>query len=326
MYGLAIHGGAGTLPRLEMSVDLERLYRAGLVEALNAGYAVLDSGGSSLDAVTSAVVRLEDNPLFNAGHGAVFTLDGRNELDASIMDGATLKAGAVCGVMHIKNPIELARAVMERTPHLLMGGAGAERIARQAGLALCQPNDLVSPRARERWLAARELIGRPSPSDQFAADAHGTVGAVALDSRGDIAAATSTGGVSGKLPGRIGDSAIIGAGLFADGHGGASATGEGEAIMRVALCREAVVALSRIRPRERMKGSAQAAAERTIAMLSATTGAQAGVILVDSRGELGYAHSAEVMELAMFHPDQGFRHRVAEPLIKSDGKSRQPRG
>ena len=154
----------------------------------------------------------------------------------------------------------------------------------------------------------------------------GPDGAVALDARGDIAAATSTGGVSGKLPGRIGDSAIIGAGLFADAHGGASATGEGEAIMRVALCREAVMALARIRPRARPAGSAQAAAERTIAMLSATTGAQAGVILVDSRGEFGYAHSAEVMELAMFHPDQGFRHRVAEPLIKPSGKLRQPRG
>ncbi|HUE10023.1 MAG TPA: isoaspartyl peptidase/L-asparaginase, partial [Steroidobacteraceae bacterium] len=136
MFGLAIHGGAGTLPRLEMSIDLERLYRAGLAEALNAGYAVLDGGGSSLDAVTRAVVRLEDNPLFNAGHGAVFTLDGQNELDASIMDGSTRKAGAVCGVMHIKNPIELARAVMEDSEYVLLSGCGAEEFALTRGFQL----------------------------------------------------------------------------------------------------------------------------------------------------------------------------------------------
>jgi len=172
---------------------------------------------------------------------------------------------------------------------------------------MCRPADLISQRARDRWFASRgELPGTlPQPVDR-APDAHGTVGAVALDSHGNIAAATSTGGVSGKLPGRIGDSAIVGAGLFASAGGGASATGEGEAIMRVALCREAVVALSRIR--------AQAAAERAIAMVAETTSAQAGVIVVDSTGGLGYAHNAEVMEMALFHPLEGFRHRVLDPI------------
>ncbi|HEY1849895.1 MAG TPA: isoaspartyl peptidase/L-asparaginase [Candidatus Binataceae bacterium] len=352
---LIAHGGAGG--RAPAADRVAR--RRGMLDAVGRGAEILRGGGSALDAVVATVVALENDPLFNAGYGSVLTTAGRVEMDAAVMtatrsqsalgehaanvngarvaSGPTgrraartvavqIRAGGVVLVSRVRNPIELARAVMERTPHLLMGGAGAERIARQAALALCRPQDLVSPRARERWLAARELIGQPSPPDQFAADAHGTVGAVAIDARGAIAAATSTGGVSGKLPGRIGDSAIIGAGLFADGLGGASATGEGEAIMRVALCREAVLALARIRPRERMTGSAQAAAERTIAMLSATTGAQAGVILVDSRGEFGFAHSAEVMELAMFHPDRGLRHRVAEPLIKSVGKLRQPRG
>jgi beta-aspartyl-peptidase (threonine type) len=232
-----------------------------------------------------------------------------------------IHAGGVVLVNRVRNPIELARAVMERTPHLLIGGAGAERIARQAGLTLCRPADLISPRARERWLATRDLIGGRPPSNRVAADTHGTVGAVALDSHGDLAAATSTGGVSGKLPGRIGDSAIVGAGLFADANGGASATGEGEAIIRVALCRKAVLGLADRRVSDR----AQVAAERAIAMLADTTGAQAGVIVIDVRGDLGYAHSAEVMELGLFHPVDGLRHIVAQPLIKATLKLHHPR-
>ena len=161
------------------------------------------------------------------------------------------------------------------------------------------------------------------PYPRFAgADAHGTVGAVAIDSRGDIAAATSTGGVSGKLPGRIGDSGIVGAGLFADARGGASATGEGEAIMRVAFSREAVIALGRSGGRV----GAQAAAERAIVILTDATRAQAGIIVVDARGEIGYAHSAEAMEVAWFHPVNGLRHRVVQPTIRSSGQARNSRG
>jgi beta-aspartyl-peptidase (threonine type) len=176
-------------------------------------------------------------------------------------------------------------------------------------MRLCRPDELISQRARERWLASRGMVGAPARANHSSADAHGTVGAVAVDSRGAIAAATSTGGVSGKLPGRIGDSAIVGAGLFASANGGASATGEGEAIMRVALCREAIVGLAR--------KHSQAAAERAIAMLADATSAHAGVIVVNARGELGYAHNAEVMEVAMFDSVDGFRHRLTEPLSMS---------
>lgn len=311
------------------------------------GADILRGGGSALDAVVATVVALEDDPLFNAGYGSVLTTTGRVEMDAAVMtashappqqdpsaiinharwalapaeprraaaDAVEVNAGGVVLVSRVRNPVVLARAVMECTPHLLLGGAGAERLARESGLRLCRPADLISPRARERWLASRgELDVAPPPRDT---DAHGTVGAVALDSRGDLAAATSTGGVSGKLPGRIGDSAIVGAGLFANAFGGASATGEGEAIMRVALCREAVVALARLR--------AQAAAERAIAMVAEATAAHAGVIVVDSRGGLGYAHNAEVMEMALFHPVDGFLHRVVEPFTAPVRKARAPR-
>jgi beta-aspartyl-peptidase (threonine type) len=205
----------------------------------------------------------------------------------------------------VRNPILLARAVMEHTPHILMAGAGAERLARRAGLALCRPEDLVTPRARARWRAAMER--------RF-----GTVGAVARDVHGVLAAATSTGGVSGKMSGRVGDSAIIGAGTFADAPGAASATGQGEAIMKAALCREAVMALRRGEPR--------AVAERAIADLTALTGGQAGVILVDRRGRLGYAHNAEVMDVATFDAAGGFEYRWAAPLKSANDAARVPRG
>lgn len=344
MPALIAHGGAGG--RAPATDRASR--RHGILAAVQRGADILRGGGTALDAVVATVVALEDDPLFNAGYGSVLTTTGRVEMDAAVMtatrppphddpvsiidharwalapagreralaDAVEVNAGGVVLVSRVRNPIVLARAVMERTPHLLLGGAGAERLAREAGLRLCRPADLISQRARERWLASRgELdVVPPPPRD---ASAHGTVGAVALDSRGDLAAATSTGGVSGKLPGRIGDSAIVGAGLFANALGGASATGEGEAIMRVALCREAVVALARLR--------AQAAAERAIAMVAEATTAHAGVIVVDSRGGLGFAHNAEAMEMALFHPVDGFLHRVVEPLATPARKARSPR-
>ncbi len=208
----------------------------------------------------------------------------------------------------MRNPILLARAVMELTPHVLMAGAGAERLARRAGIALCRPAELITPRARERWRAAWErradavgTAGAGGGPGRF-----GTVGAVALDAAGGLAAATSTGGVSGKLPGRVGDSAIIGAGTFADADGAASATGQGESIMKAVLCREAVAALRRGEPR--------AGAERAIAALAALTGGQAGVVVIDRCGRLGYAHNAEVMDVAMFDAASGFEYRWAAPL------------
>jgi beta-aspartyl-peptidase (threonine type) len=189
---------------------------------------------------------------------------------------------------------------MERTPHVLLGGAGAERLAREAGIRLCRPDQLISDRARQRWLALMENRATAAVSDR-----HGTVGAAAVDARGNIAAATSTGGVGGKLPGRIGDSAIIGAGLFAGDRGGASATGAGEAIMRTSLCRDAVALSARMRADE--------AAARTIANLNDITGAEAGLVMVDAAGRFGYAHNAPAMEVAMFDSG-GIRHLLAESL------------
>jgi L-asparaginase / beta-aspartyl-peptidase len=336
MPTLIAHGGAGgRAPASERNAR-----RLGILAAVKGGAEILRGGGAALDAVVATVAALENDPLFNAGYGSVLTIAGGVEMDAAVMaasrlrpserSGATtrndragrsgavdVRAGGVVQVARVRNPIELARAVMERTPHLLMGGAGAERLARQLGLRMCRPGDLISQRARERWLMSRgELPGEPANAADSADNSHGTVGAVALDSHGDIAAATSTGGVSGKLPGRIGDSAIVGAGLFADARGGASATGEGEAIMRVALCREAVTALAR--------NHAQAAAERAIAMLAGVNTAQAGVIVVDSAGGLGYAHNAEAMEIALFHPNDGFRHSVLDPLALDVARARKP--
>jgi beta-aspartyl-peptidase (threonine type) len=287
MYGLAIHGGAGTLPRLEMSVDLERLYRAGLAEALNAGYAVLDSGGSSLDAVTRAVVRLEDNPLFNAGHGAVFTLDGQNELDASIMDGTTRKAGAVCGVMHIKNPIELARAVMEDSEYVLLSGSGAEEFALTRGFQFV-PRSYFYTEARWRQLERiRGGDGQVSPSTISHV---GTVGAVALDGLGRLAAATSTGGMTGKRWQRIGDSPIIGAGTYADDRACAvSATGHGEVFIRAAVAHDICA-----RVRFGRRSLAQAVHEVVFEELPALKG-DGGVIAMDAQGRVAMEFNSEGM-------------------------------
>jgi len=330
---LIAHGGAGG--RGPAAERPER--RRGMLAAVAAGAEVLRGGGSALDAVIATVRSLEDHPLFNAGVGSLLTIEGTVEMDASVMVAlplptrqrrgaaaseaagagaaalgarrrAELRAGAVAGITRVRNPILLARAVMELTPHILMAGAGAERLARRAGIALCRPEYLVTARSRERWRAMLER--RAEAAGTAAAGGgpgrFGTVGAVALDAAGGLAAATSTGGVSGKLPGRVGDSAIIGAGTFADAPGAAAATGQGEAIMKATLCRDAVAALRRGEPR--------AVAERAIAELATLTGEQAGVVVIDRRGRFGCAHNAEVMDVAMFDAMGGFEYRWAAPL------------
>ncbi len=259
---------------------------------------------------------LEDHGLFNAGFGSVLTLDGRVEMDAALMvaelsstlnanvnirkkTATRVRAGGVVLVGRVRNPILLSRVVMDRTPHVLMAGRAAERLAREAGLRMCRPEQLVTDRARNRWLATLQAPGKVSRQ-------HGTVGAVAVDQAGNVAAATSTGGVSGKMAGRIGDSALIGAGLFAAANGAASATGTGEAIMKSCLCREAVALLTGV--------GAQRAAVRAINVLYASTGAEAGLIMIDSRARFGYAHNAEAMEIALFaHPGE-IRHLVLDPI------------
>lgn len=240
---IVIHGGAGALEKGRYTPSEEEAYKAKLSEALDAGYAVLDRGGAALDAVEAAIVVMEDSPLFNAGKGAVFTRDGKNELDSSIMDGRTKKAGAVAGVTHIKNPIRLARAVMDNSPHVMMIGDGAEEFAKEQNLDFVKRSYF---KTEARWRAYKDAL----KAEQAAAAKkqetglphdfkYGTVGAVALDRNGDIAAGTSTGGMTLKSYGRVGDAPIIGAGTFADNKSCAvSATGWGEYFIRLTIARD----------------------------------------------------------------------------------------
>ncbi len=223
---MVIHGGAGTIERRNMTAANEEAHRAGLEQALRAGYDVLKKGGSSLDAVEATIRVLEDNPLFNAGKGAVFTHEGTNELDSSIMDGRTLKAGAVAGLQHIRNPISLARLVMEKSPHVMLDGEGAEAFAKKMGIPFVDQKYFYT---EDRWQELQKKKSSPgAPSDK-----HGTVGAVALDQAGNLAAGTSTGGMTNKEFGRIGDSPIIGAGTYANDRTCAvSCTGDGEYFIR----------------------------------------------------------------------------------------------
>ena len=287
MFGMAIHGGAGTLPRAEMSGEAERQYRAGLLEAIDAGYAVLHDGGTSLDAVTRAVVLLEDNPLFNAGRGSVFTLDGRNELDASIMEGRTLKAGAVCGLTRIRNPVELARAVMEKSEHVMLAGAGAEEFASSQGFSFV-PHSYFHTAAR--WAQLERIRGGEIGLSGHTISHVGTVGAVALDTFGHLAAATSTGGMTGKRFQRIGDSPVIGAGTYADDRSCAvSATGHGEIFVRAAVAHDICA-----RMRFGGRGVVEAVREVIFEELPAL-GGEGGVIAIDAQGEMAMEFNSEGM-------------------------------
>lgn len=240
---IVIHGGAGALEKGRYTAEEEKAYEAKLSEALDEGYAVLERGGAALDAVQTAIVILEDSPLFNAGKGAVFTYDGRNELDASIMDGATKKAGAVAGLTHVKNPIRLARLVMEKSPHVMMIGEGAEDFARREQVVMVKRSYF---RTEARWKAYKEALQKEKEAKSKNKGAslphdfkYGTVGAVALDARGNLAAGTSTGGMTLKRYGRVGDAPIIGAGTFADNKSCAvSATGWGEYFIRLTIARD----------------------------------------------------------------------------------------
>jgi beta-aspartyl-peptidase (threonine type) len=231
---LLIHGGAGAIQKGEASPEREAAIRADLTRALEEGYALLRAGGSALDAVERSVRVMEDSPYFNAGHGAALTSEGTIEHDASIMDGRNRAAGAVCGTKRIRNPVSAARAVMERTPHVLLTGEGAEQFAREQNLPLAAQWYFFTPErlaALERVQSAKKRQAATSEQDR-----HGTVGAVARDSSGHLAAATSTGGYADKMPGRVGDSPIIGAGNFADdGTVAVSGTGHGESFMKLML-------------------------------------------------------------------------------------------
>ena len=286
MISIAIHGGAGVITRSSMSDEDEQSYRAELGRALDAGYAVLDSGGSSLDAVTAAVRILEDSPLFNAGKGAVFNHEGINELDASIMDGRTLQAGAVAGVRHVRNPIDLARLVMDRSPHVLLSGAGAEEFALEQGIALV-PRDYFHTDRRWKQLEKARTGERHSAAE---IGYFGTVGAVALDRAGNLAAATSTGGMTNKRWGRVGDSPLIGAGNYADNASCAvSATGSGEYFIRTVLGHE-ISSLMKYRGL-----SAEEAAREAVHGTLQRIGGEGGVIVVDHEGNIALDFNTEGM-------------------------------
>jgi beta-aspartyl-peptidase (threonine type) len=286
MFAIAIHGGAGTLSRSDMSPPQEQDYRAGLSQALDAGYAVLGRGGASLDAVIAAVRVLEDNPLFNAGRGAVLNRDGVAELDASVMDGRTLGAGAVTGLQHVKNPIELARLVMDKSPHVMLVGAGAEEFAKTQGVELV-PNEYFRTPARQRQLE-RSLRGALTKENEL--QAFGTVGAVALDLQGDLAAATSTGGMTGKRWGRVGDSPIIGAGTYASNDSCAvSATGHGEYFIRTVVAHDICAQV------EYLKIPLAKAVDNVLNGKMKKLGGNGGVIAIDPRGEIVLEFNSEGM-------------------------------
>lgn len=274
-WSLVIHGGAGTMSRDRLTPLQEREIRTGLGRALDAGSAILARGGSALDAVTESVRILEDDPLFNAGRGAVFTYDGEIELDASIMDGHSRSAGAVAGVSTTRNPVLLARRVMEESPHVFLSRKGADRFAVEQGLEQVDPDWFATPERRRQW---QEFRARKT--SHFDIDMkYGTVGAVALDMTNHVAAATSTGGLTGKRWGRIGDSPVIGAGTYADDRACAvSSTGVGEYFIRIGVAHE-------ICARVRLKGeSLQAAADAVVAELT-EMGGTGGVIATGPGGE-----------------------------------------
>jgi beta-aspartyl-peptidase (threonine type) len=300
-WSIVVHGGAGVIERTNLTAEAEAQYRAAMQRALVTGGAILDSGGSSLDAVEAVISEMEDDPLFNAGRGAVFTAEGRNELDASIMDGRTRAAGAIAGVTNVEHPIRLARAVMESSRHVMLAGDGAEAFAREMRMPEVLPGYFYTPR---RWQQLEDYLRRnnlpiperPEGSVDAAAnetypDDHqfGTVGVVAYDQHGNIAAGTSTGGTTGKRWGRVGDAPIIGAGTYAqNGVCGVSATGTGEFFIRVGVARDICARM------EFNRESAQEDADHVIAEVGATTGndgaiGDGGVIVLDGRGGFAWA-------------------------------------
>lgn len=301
--GFMIHGGAGVAPKGTLTPEKERELRSKLEDAVVAGYKALQAGKSSLDAVEAAIRILEDSPLFNAGKGAVFTHDGTNELDASIMSGKTFAAGAVAGLRHIKNPISLARAVMEKSEHVMMIGDGAEKFAREQRLEIVDAKYFWT---QHRWDALQKILkeekaneskkekvksqnsepeAKDKPSNRF-----GTVGAVGLDKNGDLAAGTSTGGMTNKKYGRVGDAPIIGAGTYANNNTcGVSATGWGEFFIRLGVARD-VCALM-----EYQAVTVQVAADRVIKTKLQNLGGDGGVIAMDRNGNMAMSFNSEGM-------------------------------
>jgi beta-aspartyl-peptidase (threonine type) len=273
---IIVHGGAGRVRIEELPQRLE-----GCKEAALAGWQILKQGGSALDAAEAAVVVLEDNPLFNAGTGSTLNSLGEVEMDAAIMEGETLSVGAVAAVQGIKNPIKLARRVMEDRRHVLLVGEGARLFAREIGFPECSPETLVVEAERKRW-----------------EEKYGTVGCVALDNEGKIAVGTSTGGIFNKLPGRVGDSPLPGCGTYADEYGGISCTGHGEAIIRIVMAKSAVAFL-------RAGADPRSAAHQALVLLEKKTAGTGGLIIIDRQGQIGYARNTPCMPVCIITNGKG---------------------
>lgn len=303
---LIIHGGAWNIPD-EAVEDC----RAGIGRALEAGWQILTAGGTATDAVESAIVILEDDPTFDAGFGAHLNTEGRVQLDAILMDGATLKAGSVAAVERVRNPIRLARQIMEHSEHMMLVAAGAEKFAAEHGIALCAPEELIHERERVAWGRCLE--------DSHAAEHHvghesGTVGAVALDQQGHLVAGTSTGGTCCKLPGRVGDSPLIGCGCYADSEaGGVSCTGHGEGIMKIVMAKMATDLLhdQRVLLPHRKKGGAlslaQAVADACVRKLAHRAHTTGGLILLDREGRPAAAFNTPRMAYGYVEESGSFR-------------------
>lgn len=315
--GMVIHGGAGVIKRGSLSPEREKQYRAKMEEALLAGYKALQDGKTSVDAVEIAIRILEDSPLFNAGKGAVFTHDGKNSLDTSIMNGKTLAAGAAAGLEHVKNPITLARAIMEKSPHVMLYGAGAEEFAKEQKLDIVDSKYFFT---QERYDQLQKILKEESekekkgksekvssadiPFSELPENKFGTVGAVALDKNGDLAAGTSTGGMTNKRWGRIGDSPIIGAGTYADNRTCAvSATGWGEFFIRLGVARD-ISALMEYRALP-----IQNAADEVIQRKLAQLGGDGGVIAMDKFGNIGISFNSEGMY-------RGYINSEGKPVVE----------
>jgi L-asparaginase / beta-aspartyl-peptidase len=307
---IIVHGGAGTV-----TPDRAEIVQEGCKEAALVGWRILQTGGSALDAVEAAVRSLEDNPQYNAGTGACLTSDGNIELDAGIMEGHTLQVGAVACVELIKNPISLARKVLE-SPHVLLVSKGAQACALEYGIPLCELEDLVTERQYQKWLQQREQAAKESTSEdeprhhrrevasvEAREDRHGTVGAVAIDMDGHLAAATSTGGISNQYPGRVGDSPLVGCGFYADDNAAVSCTGEGEDFTRLLIAKRAADCVAH-------GESARDAATTAIVFLGAKATGTGGLILVDRKGNIGFAWNSHNMKYAyitegMENPESG---------------------
>lgn len=292
-FSLVLHGGAGTITRESMTPETEAEYRAKLEEALKTGHSILAAGGTSLDAVESTIRVMEDSPLFNAGKGAVFTHNGRNELDASIMDGKTRQAGAVASVTIIRNPISAARAVMEKSPHVMMAGDGANLFATSVGLEIVDPSYFWTERRwkqlQERLMKERDFGSEFKPAAESKDDKKGTVGVVAVDQHGNIAAGTSTGGMTDKRFGRVGDSPIIGAGTYADNATcGVSGTGQGEYFIRMGVARDIAALME-------YKNLSVAEASRKVIAKLTDLGGTGGVIAMDRHGNIAMEFNTEGM-------------------------------